>query len=189
MTGDLRTRGARTAGLQTLRTLCRAVAVVAAAIGVAFAILAVIGPSVWVFSSDGSGAGSFSALPLALRIPHALSALFTCLTVAVAALLLAELTRHVRDGVRFEPALSRTVWALAATLAFGPGLAQIAGNVARWSTVVEPDASGLGAIEWVSVPQAIAPSWGMLGVAVVLAVLASIISAGERLQRETEGLV
>ena len=44
-------------------------------------------------------------------------------------------------------------------------------------------------IEWNVTAQTFAPNWTLLASSIVLAVLAYVIRAGERLQRETEGLV
>jgi len=182
-------------GLNAVRLVGRGVAIVAAAIGIGFAVLAALGPSVWVFANDGSGAGQLIALPLALRLVRASAALFACLTVAVAAMLLVELAGHARD-VRFAPALTRTTIALAVTIGAGTWLTQIAAQIAQWSMVIYPDGTDpAGAdiadlsIEWAPFAQAIQPNWAMLGVAIILGVLAYIIRAGERLQRDTEGLV
>lgn len=177
-------------GLTAVAIFARAISIVAAAVGIAFTVLAVIGPSVWVFADDGSGAGSFVSLPLLLRIAHALAVLIPCLTATAVALLLAELTTHARD-VRFSRALTRSTIGLAVTLGVGSWLAQVAANVARWSYVVVPDGGDAadGHIEWVSVIQTIWPDWPMLGIAVAIGILAVIIRTGERLQRETEGLV
>lgn len=175
--------------LGAVRVACLIVAVAAAALGVGFAIITAIGPSVWVFSDDGSGAGSLLPLPIELRLFHAAAALIACATIAVSAFLLAELVRHARAGIRFVPALSRTTWALALVIGIGSWLAQIARNVATWSWQVTSDAGEPLGIEWVSVPQGLQPNWAILGVAVVVGVLAYIIAAAEALQRDTEGLI
>lgn len=178
----------RRVAVAALRAALGLVAVVAAAIGVGFAVLAVIGPSVWVFSPDGSGAGVFLTLPLPLRIVHALAAVLASLTITVCALLLSDLAKHTRTGVRFVPTLSRTTSALGITLVVGPWLAQIAANTARWSIVIEADGSA-PTIGWAPFLQALQPDWALLGTGLVVCALALCIRAGERLQRDTEGLV
>lgn len=186
----------RVAGISVITVGGRIVVIASAALGIAFAVLTVIGPSVWVFSDDGSGAGSLLALPLPLRLVRATAALLACFTVAVAAFLLVELARRLRAGVTFVPTLTRTVTALAITIGAGSWLAQIASNLARWSWVVTPDGvdasnadpAGLP-IEWNLSLQTLAPNWPMLGIALIFGVLASILRSAERLQRETEGLV
>lgn len=175
--------------MTVVRAVCLIVAVAAAAIGVGFAIITAIGPSVWVFSDDGSGAGQLIPLPIELRLAHAAAGLLACATITVSALLLAELAARTSAGIRFIPALSRTVWALAVTLGIGSWLAQIARNVGRWSWPVMSDAGEQIGLEWVSPPQAAAPNWAMLAVAVIVGVLAYIVAAAEKLQRDTEGLV
>ncbi len=186
----------RVAGISAITIGGRIVMIASAALGIAFAALTVVGPSVWVFSDDRSGAGSLVELPLALRVVHAAVALLGCLTVAVVAGLLVELARRLHTGVTFVPTLTRTVTALAITIGAGSWLVQIAANLARWSWIVIPDgvdpsSADLGSlpIEWNLSLQTMAPNWPMLGIAVIFGVLASILRSAERLQRDTEGLV
>ena len=186
----------RVAGLGVARGACLLVAVVAAALGIGFATLTIAGPSVWVFFADGSGAGSFVALPLPLRAVHAAAALLACLTVTAVALLLAELVAHVRTGPRFTLALTRTVAGLAVAVGVGTWLSAIAAAVARWSFVVLPDDVDPATadpttlpVEWALSVQTLGPNWPVLGIAVALGVLAWITRFAERLQRDAEGLV
>jgi hypothetical protein len=117
-------------------------------------------------------------------------------TVAALALLVADLAWRVRREVRFVPAVSRTVAAMAAVLAVGSWLSEISINVARWTGLVYPndvdpakvDVTTLP-IDWAVRMQTLVPNWPLLGLAIVLGVLAYIIRAGERLQRDSEGLV
>jgi hypothetical protein len=186
----------RLVALGGIRIAGLAVAVGAAVVGVAFATVSIVGPEVWVFSSDGTGAGWFTALPLPLRLTRAIAFLLPCVTIAVMALLLADLAWRVRREVRFVPAVSRTAAALAISLGAGSWLSKIAANLVSYSglvydDIVDPahaDPNGLP-IDWGISGQTFAPDAALLGLAVVLGVLAYIIRTGERLQRDTEGLV
>ncbi len=191
----VRTRTSQTSALVGIRVVARAVALASAAIGVAYAAISIVGPSVWVFSNDGSGAGSFVTMPLALRMVHAGAGLLGCLVVTAIALLLVDLAGQIRPRVSFTASLSRTTWALALTVGIGPWLAQIAASLARWSWVVHPDGPAHGTdpsslpIEWNLGLHTFTPNWPLLGVAIVLAMLAWIVQAGERMQHDLEGLV
>jgi hypothetical protein len=186
----------RLVALGGIRIAGLVLAVGAAAVGVTFASVSIVGPEVWVFSSDGTGAGQLIALPLPLRMAHAVAFLLPCVTVAALALLVADLAWRVRHEVRFVPAVSRTVATLAAVLAVGSWLSEISINVARWTGLVYPndvdpakvDVTTLP-IDWAVRMQTLVPNWPLLGLAIVLGVLAYIIRAGERLQRDSEGLV
>jgi hypothetical protein len=196
VTASRATGATRLVALGGIRIAGLAVAVGAAAVGVAFASLSIVGPDVWVFSGDGTGAGWLTALPLPLRLARAIAFLLPCVTIAVMALLLADLCWRVRREVRFVPAVSRTAAALAITLGVGSWLSKIAANLVSYSglvydDIVDPahaDPNGLP-IDWGISSQTFAPDPALLGLAVVLGVLAYIIRAGERLQRDTEGLV
>jgi hypothetical protein len=186
----------RLVALGGIRIAGLAVAVGAAAVGVAFASLSIVGPDVWVFSGDGTGAGRFLDLPLAPRIARAVAFLLPCLTIAVMALLLADLAWRVRREVRFGPAISRTAAALAITLGVGSWLSKIAANLVAYSAFfypddIDPSRADLSTLEfrWALGATTFLPDPALLGLAVVLGVLAYIIRAGERLQRDTEGLV
>jgi hypothetical protein len=186
----------RLVALGGIRVTGLAIAVGAAVVGVVFASVSIVGPEVWVFSSDGTGAGQLIALPLPLRMAHAVAFLLPCVTVTALALLVADLAWRVRREVRFVPAVSRTVATLAAVLAVGSWLSEISINVARWTGLVYPndvdpakvDVTTLP-IDWAVRMQTLVPNWPLLGLAIVLGVLAYIIRAGERLQRDSEGLV
>jgi hypothetical protein len=102
----------------------------------------------------------------------------------------------VRRGAGFVPAVSRTTWAIAVVLAVGSWVAQLGENVAAYSGVRYPDTGDPATMDPASLPLAwelgpatFVPDLPFLGLALVLAVLAWIIRSGERLQRETEGLV
>jgi hypothetical protein len=133
---------------------------------------------------------------LPLRIARAVAFLLPCVTIAVMSLLLADLAWRVRREVRFVPAVSRTATALAIALGAGSWLSKIAANVVAYSglvydDIVDParaDPNGLP-IYWGIGSQTFLPDPALLGLAIVLGVLAYVIRAGERLQRDTEGLV
>jgi len=180
--------GVRVAGL--------GVGILAVTAGVVYAVSAVLGPQVlWVLDGPSNVSGLVD-LRIELRLVHAATVLVGGATVAAMAFLLAGLARRVERRVEFVPAVSRTVWALAAVLAVGSWLAQIGENIAVHSGVVYPDTGDWTTMDpaslplrWETGPFAFAPDLPYLGLAVVLALLAWIIQAGERLQRETEGLV
>jgi len=185
----------RLATLGAIRVLGTIIAIVTAAIGVAYFVVSAIGPEVrW--TDPVSGNGLFLALPLELRLVNAATFLLWCLTTSCLALIVADLAWRVRRGVEFVPAVSRAAWALAIVLAAGSWLAQLAENVSRQVGLVYPDDVDPATvaltdlpIDWGIGPFVFLPNPVFLGLAVVLAVLAYIIQAGERLQRETEGLV
>ncbi|HTN57221.1 MAG TPA: hypothetical protein VL043_03030 [Protaetiibacter sp.] len=186
----------RLVALGGIRVTGLAIAVGAAVVGVVFASVSIVGPEVWVFSSDGTGAGQLIALPLPLRMAHAVAFLLPCVTVAAFALLVADLAWRVRREVRFVPAVSRTVAAMAVVLAAGSWLSEISINVARWTGLVYPNDVDPAKVDVTTLPidwgvrmQTLVPNWPLLGLAIVLGVLAYIIRAGERLQRDSEGLV
>jgi hypothetical protein len=104
------------------------------------------------------------------------------------------LARRIRHGVQFVPAVTRAAWSLAITLAAGSTLAQTVENIGRNSAIVfaytdpsgDPMAAPIGwGIGWYD----LTPNLPLLAVGVVLGLLAYVIGAGERLQRDTEGLV
>lgn len=175
----------QSAALGTVRVAGLLVGVAAVAIGIAFATVTAIGPSVWEFSTDGSGAGTLTRMPPILRLVHAAAVLLTCLTIGVSAILVSALARRAGAGVRFLPTLTRTVIALSVTIGAGSWLAQVATTTARWSWPL----NGTDEISWAPLQQTLLPNWALLGVAIILGILAVIVSAGERLQRDTEGLV
>jgi hypothetical protein len=98
--------------------------------------------------------------------------------------------------VRFVPAVSRTAAALAISLGAGSWLSKIAANLVAYSAYfypddVDPAQADPSTLEfqWALGTATFLPDPALLGLAVVLGVLAYIIRAGERLQRDTEGLV
>lgn len=115
-------------------------------------------------------------------------------TTATMAFFVGGLARRVRHGVLFIPAVTRTAWSLAITLAVGSVVAQTIENVGRASAIVyaytDPTGNPMAApIGWGIGWYDLAPNLPLLAVSVVLGLLAYVIGAGERLQRDTEGLV
>jgi hypothetical protein len=191
------TARARPALLGTVRGAGLVVGVLAATVGITYAIAAIIGPQVLWLIDDPTGAGSnLVHLRLELRLVHAATVVVAAATVAAIALLLAELARHVWRGVEFVPAVSRTAWSIAVVLAVGSWLAQFGENVALRAGVRYPDTGDPATMDpaalplyWEIGPASFLPDLPFLGLALALALLASIIQAGERLQRDQEGLV
>lgn len=186
----------RWAVLGVIRLLALILGIGAAVAGIVYTVVATTGPTVWRSTGDGAGSGTFVDLPLELRLVNAAAFLLGALTVTAMSLILADLAWRVRRGVRFVPAVSRSAWALAIALAVGSTLAQIAANLGRFSGLYYADDVDPATVDPMTLPiawnvtlQTFSPDWALLGLSVVLAVLAYIIRAGERLQRDTEGLV
>jgi hypothetical protein len=184
-----------TAGaLDGIRWIAIAVGALAAAAGTAYLIVASIGPQVWWPAGGSNATGAFVTFPLPLRLVNAGAFLLWNLTTATMAFVVAGLARTIRQGVLFLPAVTRAGWSLAIALAVGSELSQFIENVGRSSAldvtdqldpthpIAAPIAWGLGAWD-------LTPNLPLLAVSVVLGLLAYVIGAGERLQRDTEGLV
>lgn len=186
----------RTMALGLVRATGLVAGVFASTVGIVYLVSAVLQPQVvWLLDGPGNVSGLVT-LPLELRIVHAATGVVACTTVAALAFILAGLARRVRGGVAFVPAITRAAWALAIVLASGSWLAQIGENVAVRSGVAYPDRGNVTTLDpgtlplrWEVGPATLLPDLPYLGLALVLAMLASIIHSGERLQRETEGLV
>lgn len=192
-TSATRTR-ATTVALDVIRWVAIFVGALAAAAGLAYLIVASIGPQVWWPAGGSNATGAFTTFPLPLRLVNSIAFLLWNATTATMAFIVAELARRVRRGVLFIPAVTRAGWALAITLAVGSELSQVVENVGRFSAL---DLSGqsdptnpIGApISWGVGPWDLAPNLPLLAVSIVIGLLAYVIGAGERLQRDTEGLV
>ena len=185
---------ARLTVLGVIRVVGFVLGIAAAAAGIAYAIVVATGAPVWV--SGVAGERGFVQLPLWLSLVYALAFLLGSLTVSGIALVVGDLAWRIRRGVTFAPSVSRSAWILAAILAAGSWLARIAQTIASQSGLIYPDdvnpaiVHGVNLpIGWTVVPQSFLPDAPMLGLALVLAVLAYIVQSGERLQRDTEGLV
>jgi len=187
----------RPIGLTVVRAASLVVGVFAATAGLVYAVLAIPGPKVlWVLDGGPPGVSGLVELPVELRVAHAATVVVAMATVALLSFLLGDLARHVRDGVAFVPAVSRTAWALAVTLLVGSWLAQIGENVAVRSGVLYPDEGDWAVLDPSTLPvrweigiATFVPDLPFLGLAVVLGLLSWIVQSGERLQRDTEGLV
>lgn len=185
--------------MRAIRAVALLVAVLAGTAAVIYAVTAFATSQIlWVVDSPLHNSGEFVSLPLPLRIAHLISFVLGTATIVAIALLVADLAGRVRRGVEFVPAVSRTAWALAITLAVGSWLTEIAARVAGNAGLIYPDdvADPLSftdldslPIDWAVGQWTFLPDLPLLGLAVVLGLLAYIIRAGERLQRDTEGLV
>lgn len=170
------------------------VGILAATSGVAYLIVAAVGPEVWWPSGGSSATGAFVAFPLPLRLVNAGAFLAWNATTATMAFFVGGLARRVRNGVLFIPAVTRAAWSLAIALALGATVAQTLENIGRGSAIVyaytDPSGDPMTApIGWGIGWYDLTPNLPLLAVSVVLGLLAYVISAGERLQRDTEGLV
>jgi len=188
----------RLVALGGIRIAGLAVAIGAAVTGIVYAVVSIAGdtvvsPGEGVYSLDP---GLISGLPLPLRLVNAAAFALACFVVASMAAIVADLARRIHRGVRFDAAVSRSTAGLAIALAVGATLAQFARNLLVQTSLSLPpgadpatvDMSTLP-IEWGFGTHTFLPNWTLLGLAIVLGVLAFIIRAGERLQRDTEGLV
>jgi hypothetical protein len=193
MAAGLRTRSTVVA-LDAIRWVAIAVGALAAAAGLAYLIVAAVGPEVWWPSGGSNATGAFVTFPLPLRLVNAGAFLLWNATTATMTFLVAGLARRIRRGVLFVPAVTRASWSLAITLAVGSELSQIVENVARGSALHLSDqadpANPIGApIAWSIGTWDLTPNLPLLAMSVVLGLLAYVIGAGERLQRDTEGLI
>lgn len=185
------------AALTAIEVIARVVAVLAGAVGTVYGLSALIsGQIYWLVDSSVYQVSGFVDLPLPLLIAHVVAVALAAVVIAVIALLVADLASRVRKGVEFVPAVSRTTWSIAIALAAGSWLTQIAANVASRVGLIYPDdvnpaSADLDAlpIDWSVGPWTFVPNLPLLGLAVVIGLLAYIIRSGERLQRDTEGLV
>lgn len=183
----------RTSTLGAVRIIALGVTVLALVAGVTYAVVALGRGTVITF---GPFSRLASELPSALVVVNAAAVVLWCTTIAAMAWILASLARAASRGIRFERPLSRSAWALAIVLALGATVVQFVTNLSTWSLLHYPDDADPATvdlstlpIEWAHPSMTLVPSWPLLGIAVVLGVLAHIIAAGQRLQRDTEGLV
>ena len=180
--------------LRVIQAAAVIVGILAATAGVAYLIVAIVGPEVWWPSGGSNATGAFVEFPLPLRLVNAGAFLAWNATTATMAFFVSGLARRVRHGVLFIPAVTRAAWSLTITLALGTTLAQTLENVGRNSAIVfaytdptgDPMAAPIGwGLGWYD----LTPNLPLLAVSVVIGLLAYVIGAGERLQRDTEGLV
>lgn len=181
---------ARSIALGVIHVLGYVVAGCALVAAAAYAIVAAMGGSVYV-----TGQGFVHRVPAVAAVNSAAFVL-SCLTVTGIAFVVGDLAWRTRRGVRFVPSVSRSAWALAAILGVGSWLTRIAQTISDgvgfiYPDDVDPASPGIVNLQlgWSIVPQTFLPDAPMLGLAIVLAVLAYIVQSGERLQRDTEGLV
>lgn len=188
---------ARISALASIRIAGFVVASGAVAAAIAYAAAGAMLDSVWVPTAGSLGTGAFvDDYPVPLRILlHAAFAAW-CVVIASMALMLASLAAQVRRGGRFSSSVTRATWGLALTLGLGGWFAQTLTSMSEQSGVafpdhVDPHTADLSTmpIGWGFGVQVFIPNPMLLGLAVVLGMLAYIIGAGERLQRDTEGLV
>jgi len=178
----------------TIRAVGLLVGAIAAFVGFAYLVIAIIGPQVWWVGGGSGATGALVEFPLPLRIVNAAAILLWCLTVAGMAFVVSSLASNIGRGVRFVRTVSRAAWSLAVVLAVGSTVAQIVENIARGSSLIidggiDP-ANPVGApIGWAPASQAFGPNLPLLGLSIVLGILAYIISRGEGIQYESDGLV
>ena len=180
--------------LRVIHAVAIVVGILAAAAGVAYFVVAAAGPEVWWPGGGSNASGAFVAFPLELRLVNAGAFLLWNATTATMAFFVGGLARRVSTGVQFVPVVTRAAWSLAVTLAVGSLLAQFVENVGRYSALdlsTDVDlANPAGApIGWGVGVYDLAPNLPVLAVSVVIGLLAYVIGAGERLQRDTDGLV
>jgi hypothetical protein len=182
------------AAFATIRAAGLLVGAIAVFVGITYLVIAIIGPQVWWFGGGSGATGAFVEFPLPLRILNASAILLWCLTIAGMAFVVSSLASNIGRGVRFVRTVSRAAWSLAIVLAVGSTVAQIVENVARGSSLIidgaTDPANPVGApIGWAVASQAFWPNLPLLGLSIVLGLLAYIISRGEGIQYESDGLV
>lgn len=185
--------------LTGIRVVARVVAVLAGAFAAVYVVVTVIsGQVLWLVpASPLHSSTDFVSLPLPLRIVHVVAVALGALTIATIALLVADLSGRMRRAVAFVPAVTRAAVAIAVVLAVGSWLTRIAATLAGNSGLIYPDSGDPASADPSTLPidwalgswTPFAPDLPLLGVAAVIGLLAWIIRSGERLQRETEGLV
>ena len=192
------THATRLVALGGIRATGLVVAIGAAATGIAYAVVSIAGDTV---ISPGEGVyaldqGLISGLPLPLRALNAAAFALASFVIAGMAAIVSDLASRIRRSVRFDAAVSRATAALAIVLGFGATVGQFTRNLLVQTTLLLPDgvdpttvARSALPIEWGWGAHTVLPNWMLLGLAIVLGVLAYVIRAGERLQRDTDGLV
>ena len=181
-------------GLRIIQGGAVIVGILAATAGVTYLTIAAVGPEVWWPSGGSNATGAFIQFPLPLRLVNAGAFLLWNATTAAMAFVVGGLARRIRRGVRFVPTVTRAAWSLAITLAVGSELSQFVENVGRYSALylssqadpIHPIGAPIG---WAIGAYDLMPNLPLLAVSVVLGLLAYVIGAGERLQRDSEGLV
>ncbi len=173
------TNAFRPFALGAIRVLGIAVAAVAAAYGISQVVLALITSTVSVPSSQYG----LLDLPLGVRLIVTSAVLIACLTIAVVALALGRLALRVRREPTFVRETTVAVTVAGAALIPGPLIAQLLAHVGH-QLVVQNGSDETFEFSWFLLPDLALPAVG-----VALLLIAGILREGERLQRETEGLV
>lgn len=131
-----------------------------------------------------------TGLDLTTRALVAAEQLVTTAVVVTVLVVIARLARQSIAPEPFTPRLSRSLMVGGATLAIGMTLAQVASLLAATRAHEQLFAISPGAVEGSGY---VPPTWTFelwpLGVGLVVIVLAGLIRNGERLQRDTKGLV
>lgn len=169
----------RSLSLGAIRVVAFAVAVVAAAYGISQVVLALVTSTVSVPSSQYGLVG----LPLGIRLVVTSAVLVACSTIAVVALAIGRLAWRVRRETTFVRETTVAVTVAGAMLIAGPLVAQLLAHVGG-QLVVQNGSDDTFEFSWFLLPDLALPAVG-----IALLIIAGILRHGERLQRETEGLV
>lgn len=165
--------------LVAIRVIGFAVSGVAGAYGVSQVALALITPTVSVPSAQYG----LIDLPLGIRLIVTSAVLVACSTIVVVALAVGRLAWRVRCHPTFVRETTVAVTVAGAALIAGPSIAQLLAHVGR-QLVVEIGSDDTFEFSWFLLPDLSLPAVG-----IALLLIAGILRHGERLQRDTEGLV
>lgn len=171
--------GTRIAALAAVRIVGFTVAVVAAAYGISQVALAMITSTVSVPSSQYG----LLDLPLGVRLVVTSAVLVACVTIAVVALAIGRLAWRVRRETTFVRETTIAVTVAGAALIVGPLIAQLLAHVGQ-QLVIQNGSDETFEFSWFLLPDLSLPAVG-----VALLLIAGVLSHGERLQHDTEGLV
>ncbi len=169
----------RSVSLGAIRVVGFAVAVVAGAYGASQVALALVTPTVSVPDSPYG----LVDLPLGVRLVVTAAVLVACLTIAVVALAVGRLAWQVRREPTFVRETTVAVTVVGATLIAGPLVAQLMAHLGR-QLVIQNGSDETFEFSWLLLPDLSLPAVG-----IALLIIAGILRHGERLQRESEGLV
>lgn len=134
-----------------------------------------------IASAVGTSAEVTTGATSGERILLASGVLVGGLTWVATALAVAYLARRVRSGQPFVPSLTRVAWIAAFVLLVGPTVGGFLGDLGRDVILVR---LGAGAL-----PSAFTLDLSPWGAAIALALFALVLQLGERLQRDSDGLV
>lgn len=169
----------RPVALTAIRVIGYAVAVIAAAYGVSQVVLALVTPTTSVPSSQYG----LLDLPIGIRLVVTSAVLVASLTIAVVALAIGQLAWRVRRGATFVRETTSAVTVAGIALVAGPLVAQTLAHIGQ-QLVVQDGSDDTFEFSWFLLPDLALP-----GVGIALLLIAGVLRHGERLQRETEGLV